>query len=112
MIAKEDNVLWRTDITDMTGEVQGLANVAEATPAQEARKRERDETATKDSGGLDASQHVGATQDGEPEERQLQQQPQPKPKLKLQLKWQPELQQEPKCKPTPTLARRWETLQP
>jgi len=74
-----DNVLWKTVMADMTVEVLAQAGMGKAAPAQEARKEERGETARQDGGGLEASQHVGATPDGEPEERELQQQPNPNP---------------------------------
>jgi len=104
-----NNVIWGMGITDITTKVPAKAGVGKAPPAQEARKQERDETARHESGRLEATQHADATQDGEPEKRQLQQQPKPKPKLLF--KQQPELQHEPKPKPEPTLARGWETVQ-
>jgi len=96
----------------MTAEVLAKAEVPEAAPAEEARKKWRDEPARQGVGGLEASPYAGATQDGEPEKCQLQQQPKPKPKLQLTL--QPELWHEckPKPKATPIPARRWETVQP
>ena len=99
-------VLWGTGIADMTADVLAIARVCEAVPAQEARMEGTDETASQDGGGLEASQHAGATQDGEPEKPQLLQQQQ-KPKPKLQLTLQPEPQHEPKPKPksTPIPAR-------
>jgi hypothetical protein len=100
-------------IMDMTVEVLAKANVHEEAPPQEAGMEGRDNTATQDGGGLKASQHAGAMQDGAPEKRQLLQQKQ-KPKPKLQLTLQPEPQHEPKPKlqPTPMLARRCDTFQP
>jgi hypothetical protein len=75
---QKDNVLWRLDITDMTTTMQGKALVSKEAPADDARKEDRDETARQEGGDHEASLHAGATQDGEPEKRQLQQQPEPK----------------------------------
>jgi len=102
---QKHNVLWLTGIIDMTAEVLGNAQVCEAAPALEARKEERDETASQEGGGLEASQHARPMQHGEPEKCQLQQQP--KPKHKVRLKHHHKQQSEPKPKPTPTSARRW-----
>jgi len=88
----------------------GEAKVGEVALAREARTEERDETATQEGSGLEASQHAGTTQDGEPEKRQLQQRPKLKPRV--QRKEQPEPQHKPKRKPTPFSPRRWETVQP
>jgi len=105
----KDNVLWGTGIADMTAEVLAKARVWEVAPAQEVRKEGRDETAMQDRGGLGASQHAGATPDGEPEKRQLlQQQQNPKPKLQLTLQPEPRHKPEPKPKPTPVPGKRWE----
>jgi len=95
----------------MTGEVLAKAGLRKAAPAQEVRHNGRDATTRQDRGGLEASQHAGATQDGEPENRQLLPQ-QHKPKPKLQLTLQPEPRHEPKPKPkqTPIPARRRETV--
>jgi len=74
---------------------------------------ERDENPRQDGGGLEASQHAGATKDGETEKCQLlQQQKEPKPKPKLHLTVQPSPRHEPKHKPklTPIPARRSETV--
>ena len=68
------NVLWGTGISDMMAEVLANARLCEAARAQEARRDGTDETARQDGGGIEASQHVGATQDGEPEKRHLLQQ--------------------------------------
>jgi len=109
---QRDNVPWRTGIVDMTVEELAHARVREAAPAQEGRKEGRDETARQDGGGLQTSQHAGATQDGGPEKHQLQQQQKPKPKLLLTLQPEPPHEPNPQPKPTPISARRWETGQP
>jgi len=72
----KDNGLWRKGIVDMTAEVLAEARLLQAEPAQELRSEGRDQTARQDGGGLEASLHAGATQDGEPEMRQLLQQQQ------------------------------------
>lgn len=91
----------------MTTDVLVKSRVGNAAHAQEVRKKESDETARWDGGGLEASQLAGATQDGELEMRQLQHHPKLQPKLKLQLKQKPEQQHEPNHKPAPTPARWW-----
>jgi len=105
-----DNVLWGAGIPDMMAKVLAKARGGKAAPTVEVRKKGRNETARQNGEGLEAAQHAGQMQGGEPEKRQLQQQPKPKPKL--QLKQQSEQQHEPKPKPTPTPARRWKTVQP
>ena len=109
----KDDVLWGMGIADMTVEVLAKGGVCVVAPAQNARKEGRDETARQDGGGLEASQHAGATQDGEPEKCQLpQQQQKPKPKLQLTLQPEPRHEPKPEPKPTPIPIRRWETVQP
>jgi hypothetical protein len=55
----EHNNLWGAGITNMIAKVmKGVA------PGQEAREKERDETARMDGGGLEASQHADTTQEG------------------------------------------------
>jgi len=56
-----------------------------AAAGQEAREEERDRTARRVGGGLEAGQHADTTPEGLPEKhKQLQQQPKPKQQLKLQ----------------------------
>jgi hypothetical protein len=100
----KDDKLWGAGITNMIAKImKGVA------PGQEAREKERDETAGLDSGGLEASQHADTTREEEPEKlQQLQQQPKPK----LQLKLHPKLQPAPKPKSAPTPARQWVTVRP
>jgi len=118
----KDNVQWGTGIADITAEVPARvditaeapvkARVREAAPAQEVRKEAIDETTRQDGGGLEASQHEGAMQDGEPEKHQLlRRQQNPKPKLQLTLQPEPRHKPKSKPKPTPIPARRWETVQ-
>ena len=109
----KDNVLRGTGIADMGAGVLAKARVHEVALSQDARKEGRDVTASQDGASLEALQHAGAMQGGEPEKRQLLQlQQKPKPKLKLTL--QPEPQHEPKPipKPTPIPGRTWESVQP
>jgi len=105
-----DNLLLAAGIADMTAKVLAKTRVGEVAPAQEGRNDTRNESAREDCEGLEASQHAGAMQGGEPEQCQLQQQLKPKPKV--QLKQQSEQQDKPKPKPTPTPTKRWETVQP
>jgi len=101
---QEDDKLWGAGTTNMIAKVMKVV-----APGQEAREKERDKTASMDSGGLEASQHADTTQEGEPEKRQqLQQQPKPR----LQVKLQPNPQHEPKPKSAPTPDRPWETVPP
>jgi len=95
---REDDKLWGAGITNTIAKImKGVAS------GKEARKKERDETAWKDGGALEASQHADTTRDDEPEKRQqLQQQLKPE----LQLKLQPKPQPAPKPKLAPTPARR------
>jgi len=100
----EDDKVWGAGITNMIAKImKGVA------PGQEAREKERDETARMDGGRLEASQHPDTPQEGGPEKRQqLQQQLKPRPPLKVQ----PKPQHEPKPKSAPTPTRRWETVPP
>ena len=93
----EDDKVWGAGITTMIANImKGVA------PGQEARKKERDQTARMDGGELEASQNSETPQGGGPEKRQqLQQQPKPR----LPLKVQPTQQHEPRPKSAHTPAR-------
>ena len=100
-------MLCGTGIAHMTAEMLAKARVHQAAPALEVRNEGSDETTRRDGGGLEASQHAGATQDGEPEKPQLlQQQHQPKPKLQFTLQPEPRHEPKPKPKPPPVPAKR------
>jgi len=95
----------------MAAEVLAKARVRDAALAQEVRMAGTDTTARQDCRGLEASMHPGATQDGEPENRELLQQSQkPKPKVQLTLQPEPRHEPKPKPKPTPISTRRRETV--
>ena len=101
---QEDDKPWGAGITNMIVKV-----MKEVAPGQEARDKERDETAGMDSGGLDASQPADTAQEGGPEKRQqLHQQP----KSRLPLTVQPKLHHQPKPMSAATSTRRWETVPP
>jgi len=100
----EDDKVWGACITNMIAKV-----MKGVTPGQEAREKERDETARMDGGGLEASHHADTPQEGGPERSQQLQQ-QPKPRLPLEV--QPKPQHEPKPKSAPTPVRWWETVPP
>jgi len=106
----EDDKVWGAGIMNMIAKtVKGVAQ------CHQERETEREVTARRDGGGLEASQHADTTRDDGPKERQQlqqQQQPQPRPKLQLKLQQKPQPMPRPQSAPTPTPARQWETVPP